>query len=164
MSDIVWGLLGNLKFTAFGAPESLSLKESEDFAEIPLIGTKPVSQWVGTGLREVKLSIGFEYGWCNPATKYKELQTILTTHEPVALSIGDGTLNGNYYLQSIDGSVSSTLPTGEILAMQVSLSLTETTDEPVLPLEEALEVARNAPLRTPVPLKSNPFKQVRTAA
>lgn len=131
MANEVWGLLGDLQFEARSAPDTLSFSESQAFAELPLIQSKPVVQWVGTDLREIRMSFFFSYSWCRPSEKLKELQEILAAHEPLAFSLGEGRYNGNYVLVSIDGTVGKTLPSGELLELGVRVSLLETTDEPI---------------------------------
>jgi phage protein U len=163
MTEAVWGLLGQLKFKAADTPGSLSVSESESFAELPLIQAKPITQWVGSELRDLKMSWEFDYSWCNPAAKLKELQAMLTAHEPLTFSFGAGNFNGNYYLEKLDSTVQRTLPSGEITELGVSVQLKETLDEPK-PVEEpaAANPAFN-PLDTTTkqPPKRSPWEIVR---
>lgn len=155
MAGEIWGLLGPLSFKAIDSPDSFSVSESESFAEIPLLQSKPVMQWVGSDLREFRMSFLFDYGWCNPSDKLKQLQDLLVAHEPLAFSLGEGNYNGNYYLLSVAGSVDNMLPTGELLGLSVRVTLKETTDLPVD--EEQPELIGLTNLSP----KKSPFEQVR---
>lgn len=168
MTTQTWGLLGQLKFAAVDSPDSLSVTESESFAEIPLIQSKPVTQWVGSELRDLKMSFFFDYGWCNPAAKLKQLQEMLAAHQPLSFSFGEGNYNGNYYLENIDGSVSKTLPSGEMLELSVKVSLKETTDLPPASDTENTDSSANASgggtfqlQSTKQQPKKSPFERVR---
>ena len=167
MANESWGLLGDLKFLAADSPDSLSVSESESFAEIPLIQSKPVTQWMGSELRDLKMSFFFDYGWCNPAAKLKQLQSMLSAHQPLFFSFGEGNYNGNYYLENIDGSVSKTLPSGEMLELNVKVSLKETTDLPPVSEPENSDGSVNARggifqlQSTKQQPKKSPFERVR---
>lgn len=95
------------------------------------IGQKPLLQATGDELNTLEMSFIFTAGWCKPDEQLKRLQEAMNAKQPLALGWGNGRFDGNYVIESLDSEITDTLPTGEVLALTVDVSLLETTDEPV---------------------------------
>lgn len=126
----IWGVLGEIQFQAQDTPESLKFKQSVRFADLSRTEGKSLLQWLGADLTTATMAFSFDAGWCNPDEKLEQLQQAMADHEPMFLGLGAGRFKGYYLIEALSTVVKQTLTTGEAIALQVSVTLTETTEKP----------------------------------
>ena len=143
-AELVWGTLGDRVFRASESPDSFRFSQSTRYEQLGRIDQKPLLQGTGDELNKLQLSFVFIAPASNPSDSLKLLQDALTAREPMFLNTASVRFQGYYLIESIEISVSDTLPTGEIINAVASVSYIETTDRP-----------------DGTPIETNPYVQVR---
>lgn len=129
MADI-WGSLGEIIFYVQEAPTDFDFSEGTRYARHDLIGQKPTLQRVGEELQTINLDFKFHHGWCQPDSQLERLQEARFAAQPLSLILGRGRFQGFYLITRIDTGLELTTLDGQILSIDVSVRLVETTQLP----------------------------------
>lgn len=144
--------LGDYKFEGLKLPQSWGLTFATNYAQIPIIGGKPVVQKLGEKLVEQDLSVLFSDEFCNPAEELNALQVYRRNGNVLQLTGGDGTNYGRYVITDISQVNERAIDvSGYISAISASIKLLEynSTSTAVIPTGIAL---RSNNLRPVTPL------------
>lgn len=118
--------LGDYKFEGLKLPLNWGINYATNYAQVPIIGGKPVVQKLSEKLVEHDLSVLFSDEFCNPKTELDALQVYRRNGNVLQLTGGDGTNYGKYVITDISViNERANDSTGYISAISASLKLLE---------------------------------------
>jgi len=158
---MAYATLGSIRFEGLKSFSELSETKSANYAQIPVIGGKPVLQRIGTDLAEITLGITFHRGFCDPDTEIAALESLRVSGEILPLTTGAGETLGNFVIRSISRDLVQTHTDGTTWEARLSLSLLETAQTIPAPTGFAISTIspREVPQLTP-PVSSPTVKIV----
>lgn len=140
--------LGDYKFEGLKLPQSWGSNYGTSYAQVPIIGGKPVVQRLGEKLVEHELSVLFSDEFCKPQAEINALQLYRRNGNVLQLTGGDGVNYGRFVITEITIVNEKADPTGYISVISAGIKLLEynsTTTEKI----EAIITAKYTPM-TPV--------------
>jgi len=90
--------LGNVSFMMLGSPEELSRTRRTVFAKLPVVGARPVTQWVYDDLEQLTMGVRLHNWWCDPDSSVALLDAVRLNHQAQPLVFGAGLLAGFYVI------------------------------------------------------------------
>jgi len=151
--------LGNYKFEGLKLPLNWGMNFATNYAQIPIIGGKPVVQKLGEKLVEHDLSILFSDEFCNPKQELDALQAYRRNGSVLQLTGGDGTNYGKYVITDLSAiNERANDSTGYISAISCSIKLLEYNSATVEDTQkgEALSSNKLTPMAPRLPGLSKP--------
>lgn len=121
-------LFGDLQFEVLGGVRGIQFLEKAHYVEHEKIDKQPQLQRVGTELQEIRLTLRFHCGFCDPDKQMQALRDRLKKDEPEMLVFGSGVINGQYVLESIDKAITKTDAEGYIASCDVEVVLKGSTE------------------------------------
>lgn len=152
--------LGNIVFKVLSGPVALDTSSLVEFAEHKLIEGKPRLQFMGEGLDTISIQIEFHSQFCKPENELSKLRAAKTRHQALALVYGNGRYKGRYVITDLNESLRQTSQRGDIISLEVRLTLKEWVD--IKPLETKKQQkqteakARKKPGKKPAPAAKKP--------
>lgn len=107
-----------------------------------VIEGKPIAQFMGLTSRPLSVGLYLHVEFCVPAQVLEQLRGLLGP-DPFEVWLDSGEHKGTYVLTDIQPRPQWMLPTGEVLAMTVDLSLTEPGEEFVTDMVTAPALTNN---------------------
>lgn len=119
----MYAQLGNIIFEGLIGFDTLDLKHSANYAEMPVIDGRPKLQRIGTNLDDLKLTIKFHVGFCNPEEKVNELMAVWETGEILPFITGAGVVIGEFVLIDVNRTHDQLDGNGQIIGVTIDISL-----------------------------------------
>lgn len=117
--------LGDYVFEGMKLPLSWGITSATNYAQIPIVGGKPLVQKVGEKLIEQELSVYLSDTFCDPVAELTALQLYRRNGNVLQLTGGDGQNYGRYVITDIAHIVEQADNTGYISAISASIKLLE---------------------------------------
>ena len=121
----MFALLGNIQFDLITYFDGFESKFGADFAEHAVIEGKPRLQWIGDKLDEVNIQLSFHLEFCDPEAELLKLRGAVTSHEAMALVLGNGDYKGWFVVTSVDATSRQTDQAGTLIALDAQMTLRE---------------------------------------
>ena len=121
----MYAVLGNIEFDLITYFDGLEQRSGSDFAEHGRIGGKPVLQFVGDKLDEIRIDLVLHAAYCQPDEELKKLQAARQQHQALALVLGNGDYKGRFVITELQSTGRQTDRSGDLLAVEAQLSLRE---------------------------------------
>lgn len=121
----MYGQLGDIVFENLFGPS----QEQESFGKViarhPKINGRDKLQSTGIKLREIKITIRFNAVFCNPQEQLDKLKNYSEKGTILNYIKGDGTIVGNFVIESGTNNITKTFNNGAIHSCTMSLDLIE---------------------------------------
>lgn len=117
--------LGETRFERMKAPTKLSERRKYDFAEHGVLQGRPQLQRIGEALREISVDFRLHRGYCDPRAEIEALRVKAEAQEPLTFILGDGTIQGDYVIESIGSEIEALDRSGAVIWIDASMSLRE---------------------------------------
>ncbi|MDE2101148.1 MAG: phage tail protein, partial [Patescibacteria group bacterium] len=129
-------------------PQKIRRTNEFNYAEIPVIGSKPVMQWTYDHLQELHLELLFHYFFTNPQAAENALLALAATHKAQQLTFGNGdngagTNMGLFVIKKLERDDIWRADDGSIIALSMKMDLVEYDQN--LPVNAPLDVPTNTP-------------------
>jgi len=121
----MFAVLGTVPFEIVGSPEAFSDSRSYDYAEQRVVQARPRLQWLADDLMTIRLEMLLHHSFTNPSASLLILQQAAETHAAMPLIFGNGDFRGYFVITTIDTISRQLSGVGDILAINVRLSLRE---------------------------------------
>lgn len=121
----MYAQLGNRLFSKLKSFTDFNKTGSAIYAEHALIDTKPRLQRTGLALEEITLSIRFHIAFCNPAEEIEALRQSRDEGEILPLLWGNGKVEGNFVITTLNETIEDADPQGNIFSCLVTCNLKE---------------------------------------
>lgn len=121
----MYAQLGNTTFEGLYGPDVFTRTFAPKFADINLASGKPITQFIGSDLDVIRLSMRLSNVWCDPDTEIASLKASADAGTPVPLLMGNGSFMGNYTLRNVSIDVQQSKPDGTTIWANLSVELTE---------------------------------------
>lgn len=121
----MYAVLGNIEFDLISYFDGLEQRSGSDFAEHGRIGGKPVLQFVGDKLDEIRIDLVLHAAYCQPDEELQKLQAARLQHQALALVLGNGDYKGRFVIAELQSTGRQTDRSGSLLAVEAQLSLRE---------------------------------------
>lgn len=131
----MFAVLGDIEFELITYWDGFEMTSGVDYAEHARIEGKPGLQFIGDRLDEIQIALVFHQHYCVPDTKLTRLRTAMKAHQALALVFGNGDYRGWFVITDITAVSEQTDSTGNVLAMNATVSLREYTGDPKNPLK-----------------------------
>lgn len=131
----MFAVLGDIEFELITYWDGFEATFATDFAEHARIEGKPGLQFIGDKLDEIQLSLVFHQHYCTPDAELARLKVAQKRHQALALVFGNGDYRGWFVITGVTATSEQTDSTGNVLAMNATVSLREYTGDPKNPLK-----------------------------
>ncbi|QOD82868.1 phage tail protein [Chromobacterium haemolyticum] len=121
----MYAVLGNIEFDLISYFDGLEQRSGSDFAEHGRIGGKPVLQFVGDKLDEIRIDLVLHAAYCQPDEELQKLQAARQQHQALAFVLGNGDYKGRFVISELQSTGRQTDRSGSLLAVEAQLSLRE---------------------------------------
>ena len=121
----MFALYGDVPFELIGSPESFVSALRFDYAEHPLVESKPLLQWVGDGLERLELEMLFHASFTNPTLQLDALIAAAEDHLARPLVLGNGQFLGFFVTTELASEALQHAADGTALAIRVRAVLCE---------------------------------------
>ena len=121
----MYALLGDIQFDLITYFDSFEADFGTDYAEHAVIDGKPRLQYMGDRLDEIRIELSFHASFCNPETELARLKNAVSSHEAMALILGNGDYKGWFVLTDVQSTSRQTDESGTLLALDASITLRE---------------------------------------
>jgi len=157
----MYAQLGTTRFD--GAKSFVTFSDTQEpvIVEHALISRKPRLQPAGLGLRNISLSLFLHQEYCKVTDEINSLRTSMNAFEVLPLLWGNGTLEGDFVIASMEVTLNQMDAIGNTIAATVSISLKESYNADLLTQKQidAQKAAFAVGDKTP-PTKSNRVNEV----
>ena len=159
----MYAQLGNIRFENSRGFTSLEESFAVNYAQHDRIKGKPRLERVGDALDTISFEMYLHSQFTDPEADIDALRTSMQTGEILTLILGTGKVVGNFVIPSFSKSTEFTDPTGNLIAVSLSVELMEAFSED--PLRESGNQAkakafatksRNSDIRSVLPAKLSP--------
>lgn len=130
----MFAILGDIEFELITYWEGFESQFGVDYAEHARIEGKPGLQFVGEKLDDIQLSLVFHQHYCVPDVELARLKSAMSAHQALALVFGNGDYRGWFVITDIRATSEQTDSTGNVLALNATVSLREYVGDPKKPL------------------------------
>ncbi|MCT2386796.1 phage tail protein [Erwinia pyrifoliae] len=130
----MFAILGNIEFELITYWDGFEATFGVDYAEHARIQGKPGLQFVGDKLDEIQISLVFHQHYCVPDVELARLRTAMKAHQALALVFGNGDYRGWFVITDVSATSEQTDGTGNVLALNATVSLREYIGDPKNPL------------------------------
>jgi phage protein U len=122
----MYAVLGSLiEFDVLTSPTNFESEQPFEYAVHKVVEARPLLQWIGTGLRELELTVRFHSTFTNPATQLQLLQTAAEAHQAMAFVYGNGRHLGYFVITSLGVTDEHMADDGSPISITVKLKLQE---------------------------------------
>jgi len=142
----MFAVLGDLEFDTIGW-QPHSIKRGADWAQHPLISRKPRLERVAGKLDELQLQLAFHRYFDDPAYQARRLRQLVGQEVPLPLVFADGEYLGRFIVTDLEERPKVTLPDGDVLEAEFTVSLLEYVGDEPAPTPAAVRDPR-APVRS----------------
>lgn len=118
-------LLGDIQFEILNSPTSINFTTKQSYAEHPKIDGKPTLQLTGSELNTIQLDLHFNWQFCDPDARLRQLIAAKEKAQAMALIFGGGQYQGNYVIESLNCKTIRTNTKGEAITIDVQVALKE---------------------------------------
>lgn len=130
----MWAVLGDIEFELTNHPTRQEERTATDYAQHPLIQSKPRLELVADALDELTLELMFHAGLHDPEAQIRRLKAAKSAHQPLPYVLGSGDYRGIYLITEVTITTRKTTDQGRLVAATVSVSLLEYTGRYSKPL------------------------------
>jgi phage protein U len=123
----MFAILGDIEFTVAGGISGMEWRSSADWAEHARIQGKALLEWVGESLDEYNLTIELHPLLGDPQARLRALRQAKSSHQPLALVMGNGDYLGPYVITDLSQATRRTTASGQVRAATLQVSLREYT-------------------------------------
>ncbi|HCB1596887.1 TPA: phage tail protein [Citrobacter farmeri] len=131
----MFAVLGDIEFELITYWDGFEATFGTDYAEHPRIEGKPGLQFIGDRLDEIQISLVFHQHYCEPDVELARLKTAQKAHQALALVFGNGDYRGWFVLTEVSATSEQTDSTGNVLALNATVTLREYIGDPKNPLK-----------------------------
>ncbi|MFB9160056.1 phage tail protein [Chromobacterium violaceum] len=121
----MYAVLGDIEFDLISYFDGLEQRGGSDYAEHARIGGKPVLQFVGDRLDEVRIDLVLHAAYCQPDAELQRLHAARQAHQAQALVLGNGDHKGHFVITELTSTGRQSDRSGNLLAVEAQLSLRE---------------------------------------
>lgn len=121
----MYAVLGDIEFDLISYFDGLEQRAGSDYAEHGRIGGKPVLQFVGDRLDEIRIDLVLHAAYCLPDAELQRLHAARQQHQALALVLGNGDHKGLFVITDLSSSGRQSDSQGNLLAVEAQLSLRE---------------------------------------
>ena len=100
----MYALLGDIQFDLITYFDSFEADFGTDYAEHAVIDGKPRLQYMGDRLDEIRIELSFHASFCHPETELARLKNAVSSHEAMALVLGNGDYKGWFVLTDVQST------------------------------------------------------------
>ncbi len=130
---VAWATLGETEIEVLTGPSSFDTKYAANYAELPLMNSKSGLQFTGFSPDESNWTIKLHATYCNPADEARKLKEHMDAQDTLALVMGTGEYRGVFVITGLDVALEFTDGGGNIIAMELAVSLKEYIGDPAKP-------------------------------
>lgn len=131
----MFAVLGDIEFELITYWDGFEATFGVDYAEHARIEGKPGLQFVGEKLDEIQISLVFHQHYCVPDVELARLKKAMKAHQALALVFGNGDYRGWFVITDVTATSEQTDTTGNVLALNATVSLREYIGDPKKPLK-----------------------------
>lgn len=117
--------LGNIEFNNLMSFTDMSISHPSNLPQHRTIRGKPKIQKTNQELRELRLSVRLHAFYCHPQNELNKLIAFSDSSEILPLILGNGKVEGNFVITSLESIPETMLPDGNMISCIVSISLIE---------------------------------------
>ncbi|POZ60181.1 phage tail protein [Chromobacterium alticapitis] len=128
----MYAVLGDIEFDLISYWDGMEQRAGSDYAEHGRIGGKPVLQFVGDKLDEIRIDLVLHAAYCQPDAELQRLQSARQQHQALALVLGNGDHKGMFVITDLTSTGRQTDSNGNLIAVEAQLSLREFGGQPAL--------------------------------
>lgn len=139
-------LLGDLGFGRLTSPESMESRGAVCYPALQVIEGKPLLQFIGEELEELRLSFYFHADFCSPQEIWDGIVELAASHKAFPILQGNGLLLGRYVIERRTRNTTYTADDGTLYAFECTLELREYVDPEPLETKKKEQQAQ-APAR-----------------
>lgn len=150
----MFALLGDVQFDLITYFDGFESQFGADYAEHALMEGKPRLQWMADKLDEIRIQLSFHSQYCDPEQELLKLRQALTSHQAMALVLGNGDYKGWFVLTELQATSKQTDAAGTLIALEASITLREFVGDKKKPLAPAVQ-----PKTPPVSAVAAPARQ-----
>ncbi|WP_341521548.1 phage tail protein [Pseudomonas sp. G.S.17] len=121
----MYAVLGKIEFEVASGITGMEQSSTADWAEHSLIQGKPLLEWVGDGLDELKFSMQLHPWLGDPEARLRTLREAKSKHEPLAFVLGSGEYVGAFVITDISNTPRRTSADGRLYSSNVQVTLRE---------------------------------------
>lgn len=129
----MYAMLGETPFEITQSFTALDAIHTARFAYHDVIQGKPRTQALGLELTKLSFSLRLHWRLGDVQASYQALQSALTVQDALALVSGSGQMMGFFTLDKLNVATKATNDTGDTLAMDIDVDLTEFVGDPTTP-------------------------------
>ncbi|UTH76089.1 phage tail protein [Chromobacterium sp. IIBBL 290-4] len=126
----MYAVLGDIEFDLISYFDGLEQRGGSDYAEHGRIGGKPVLQFVGDRLDEIRIDLVLHAAYCDPDGELQRLHAARQQHQALALVLGNGDHKGHFVITELTSTGRQTDRSGNLIAVEAQLSLREFGGQP----------------------------------
>lgn len=129
----MYAMLGEIPFEMTQSFTALDSTHTARFAHHDVIQGKPRTQALGLELTKLSFTLRLHWRLGDVQASYQALQLALTAQDALALVSGSGQMMGFFTLDKLAVTTKATNDTGDTLAMDIDVDLTEFVGDPTAP-------------------------------
>lgn len=143
----MYAILGEIPFEMTDGFTALSLRHEARFAYHDVIAAKPRTQSLGHKLDKLEFELRLHWRLGDVGGQYAALVQAQKSQQAQALVTGSGQMMGFFCINQLSVTATATNDTGDVIAMDISVDLTEYSGDPNAPNDApAIVSADSAPL------------------
>ena len=155
----MYAKLGDIIFENLVGMDSMVDKRATVYAQHPLLTGKAVLDKVGEELIEFSLTTQYHVSFCNPEDEFAKLNNARIAGIPLTFQYGNGFIEGDFVITSIEKTVLQTDATGNYILISVSFTLLEFISGNSAAIQQARDKSNAFAVSSNRPLPSNPNLQ-----
>lgn len=129
----MYAMLGEIPFEITQSFTALDATHTARFAYHDVIAGKPRTQALGLALVKLSFTLRLHWRLGNVQASYQALKSAINTQDALALVSGSGQMMGFFTLGKLTVTTKATNDTGDVLAMDIEVDLTEFIGDPTAP-------------------------------
>lgn len=143
----MYAMLGQIPFEMTQSFTALDSTHTARFAYHDVIQGKPRTQALGMALTKLSFALRLHWRIGDVSASYQALQSALNAQDALGLVSGSGQMMGFFTIDKLIITTKATNDTGDVIAMDIDVDLTEFVGDPTNPNETpALAMADSMPL------------------
>lgn len=156
--------LGDIGMGQLLGPKNFNHRVAQTYASHSVIEGKPILQYIGAELEEIKLDFFFHADFCQPERIWSGLVDLAASHRAFDLVQAAGLYMGRFVVNGMDRTAMHCTDDGRMVAMECTIGLIEYVDPAPLATKKQ-EAREEAPARKKEGEKAKqPTKNVEPAA
>lgn len=129
----MYAMLGQIPFEATDSFTALTTTHDAKFVHHEVIQGKPRTQGLGLLLDKLKFSLRLHWRLGDVGGQYQALHQAFVSQDAQALVTGSGQMMGFYTIDKLSVTTTAQNDTGDVLAMDIDVDLTEFIGDPTAP-------------------------------